>query len=100
MLVFTKLTGIYDHIAIYILVFTHDTFTHDTGIYIPYWYLCTILVFTHHTGIYAPYWYLRTIPTGIYTPYWYLRAILVFRHTILVFMCDTGIYAQDYSTQQ
>ena len=42
-----KLTGIYDHIAMYILVFTRDT-----GIYAPYWYLQMILVFTHHTGIY------------------------------------------------
>ena len=35
MLIFTKLTDIYDHIHAW------------------YWYLCTILVFTYDTGIYA-----------------------------------------------
>ena len=61
MLIFTKLTGIYDHIAIYILVFTRDkknlrvilVFTHDIGIYARYLYLRMILVFTRDTGIYA-----------------------------------------------
>ena len=65
MQVFMKLTGIYDHIAMYILVFTHHT-----GIYKWYWYLHTILVFTNDTGIYAPYWYLRVI--------------LVFMHSTIV----------------
>ena len=51
MQVFMKLTGIYDHIAIYILV----------RIYTWYWYLRTILVFTNDTGIYVPYWYLCMI---------------------------------------
>ena len=51
MQVFMKLTGIHDHIATYILVFTHDT-----SIYAPYWYLRTILVFTCDTGIYAQYY--------------------------------------------
>ena len=41
MLVFTKMTGIYDHIAIYILVFMHHN-----GICVRYWYLHLILVFT------------------------------------------------------
>ena len=105
-LVFMKLTGIYDRIAIYILVFTHYT-----GIYTPYWYLRAILVLTHHTGIYTLYWYLCTIlvfthDTGSYVRYRYLRAILIFMndtgiykwywylHAILVFTRDTGIYTR------
>ena len=88
-LVFTKLTDIYDRIAIYILVFMHHT-----GIYAWYWYLRTILVFTHYTDIiiYAPYWYLQMIlvvtrDTGIYARYWYLWMILVFKN-------DTDIYVR------
>ena len=41
MLVFTKLTGIYDHIHAW------------------YWYVHTVLAFMHHTDIYIRYWYLR-----------------------------------------
>ena len=83
MLLFTKLTGIYE---------------------LTYWYLQMILVIMHDNSVYARYWYI-THDTGIYMQYWYLCTILVFTHgagtyvcVILVFTCtlNNGIDV-DYS---